>query len=259
MRIFRNARLSIVLILGIFFAISIMPVSAMQDPIPDPLVESSHSDQQSYGSRGTSQLFSSQSPPIRRAPGLTAHSLQLSILHASGFLLNEDFEAGVVPPSGWNEVVYNHSYNWKTAVYGVPHSGDFAADVEYDDRPQDEWLLSPELALSQAALSFWSQGSVYWCRDTYDNCDLKVWIVVGDAGGADDIYIGQADAGWTADWTWSQATFDLSSLLPGGAVRIGFEYVGNDGAQILLDDILLDELSSNNYSFLPLIMKQPAN
>ncbi len=85
------------------------------------------------------------------------------------------------------------SYNWEISIYGTPHSGDYAANVEYDDKAQDEWLLSPSLNLTQGVLSFWSEGSVYYCRDYYDNCDLKVWIVVGAVGGGDDIYLGKAD------------------------------------------------------------------
>jgi len=71
----------------------------------------------------------------------------------------EGFESGLVPPDGWSEVVTNHSYNWEIAEAGVPHGGDYLANVDYDNRPQDEWLLSPYLNLSQATLSFWSFGS----------------------------------------------------------------------------------------------------
>ena len=190
------------------------------------------------------QTAAPSNPEARHAPGIAAQQVPnrtpTSNLSASTTLIYEGFEGGVVPPSGWSEEVANRSYNWDIAIFGIPHSGDFAANVEYDDKNQDEWLLSPEMDLTQATLSFWSQGSIYWCRDTYDNCDLKIWIVVGDVGGGDDIYLGEADGDWPTSWTWAQSTFDLTSFLPGGPVRIGFEYIGNDGAQILLDDILLD-------------------
>ncbi len=192
----------------------------------------------------TAQTAANSNPEARHAPGIDTrrvpNNTPTSNLFPSTSLIYEGFEGGVVPPSGWSEVVTNRSYNWDIAIFGIPHSGDYAANVEYDDKNQDEWLLSPELDLTQATLSFWSQGSIYWCRDTYDNCDLKVWIVVGDVGGGDDIYLGKADGDWPASWTWAQTTFDLTSFLPSGPVRIGFEYAGNDGAQILLDDILLD-------------------
>jgi hypothetical protein len=89
-------------------------------------------------------------------------------------------------------------------------------------------------------LSVWSEGSVYWCKTTYDNCDLNVWLVVGAVGGGDDIFVGKLDDSWTASYTWAQSTFNLDSLVPGVPVRIGFQYTGNDGAQVVIDDILLD-------------------
>jgi hypothetical protein len=156
--------------------------------------------------------------------------------------LSEGFEGGVVPPAGWTEQVTNPSWNWKIKTVGGPHTGLYAADVEYDPDliPQDEWLLSPLVQLSSGTLTFWTEGSVYWCRDTYDNCDLEIWLVVGTVGGGDDVYLGLADDDWPGSWVWAQSTFNLTPYLPGGPIRLGFRYVGTDGAQIALDDILLD-------------------
>ncbi len=156
--------------------------------------------------------------------------------------LTEGFEGGVVPPSGWSRVQNNPNETWKLMALGTPHTGLHAADVEYDPAlvPQDEWLLSPLLPpMSSATLEFWSFGSLYWCRDTYDNCDLEVWIVVGSPGGGDDVYVGTADSDWTASWVWSHSTYDLTPYLPAVPARIAFRYIGQDGAQIALDDIHL--------------------
>ena len=64
-------------------------------------------------------------------------------------------------------------------------------------------MLSPvqNLAAATTTLSLWSMGSVYWCRDTYDNCDIEAWLVVGAVGGGDDILLGEVDGTWTASWT----------------------------------------------------------
>lgn len=154
--------------------------------------------------------------------------------------IDEGFEGGTVPPTNWKEEVNNNEYNWKIYT-DEPYNGSYAADIEYDPDlvDQDEWLVSPEIEITQGTLSFWSMGSLNWCRDVYNNCDLNIWIVVGGIGGGDDIFVGKGDDAWTDNYDWAQSTFDLSSLLPGGSVRIGFEYVGNDGAQIILDDIAL--------------------
>ncbi len=156
-------------------------------------------------------------------------------------LLDEGFEGGAVPPAGWTRIHSNLNQTWEL-LSANPHSGTYATTIYYDPAliTQDEWLLSPELTLSEGSLSLWSFGSLYWCRDTHDNCDLNVWLVVGDPGGGDDVFVGIADDDWTASYAWSQSVFDLTALLPEGPVRIGLQYTGLDGAQIALDDVILD-------------------
>jgi len=196
-----------------------------------------------------------QLPPAKFAPsenvkvdaralghGVSGNSESVYAADPQEVLLTEGFESNTMPPAGWTRVITNSAYTWKIQTVGTPHSGAHAADVEYDPAlvHQDEWLLSPQMVVVSGTLSFWSQGSVYWCRDTYDNCDLNVWLVVGDIGGGDDVYVGKGETVWPASWTWAQSVFNLTSLLPSGAFRIGFQYVGTDGAQIVLDDVVVD-------------------
>lgn len=151
-------------------------------------------------------------------------------------LISEGFEVSV-PPADWTSIATN-PVTWVQNDYN-PHSGTYNADIEYDFN-QDEWLLTPEMNLSEGTLTVWSGGSVYWCRDTYDNCDLNVWIVVDEVGGGDDILVKTLDEDWSGSWAWDQSTMDLTSLLPGGLVRIGFQYIGDDGAEAYIDDVVLD-------------------
>lgn len=158
----------------------------------------------------------------------------------NNLLLNEDFESGVMPPAAWSVKQTSFS-TWDVDTYG-PHTGSYYAHVIYYYY-QDEWLVSPEMTLVDGLLSFWSFGSVYWCRDTYDNCDLNVWLLVGDPdtpNDGDDIFLGAVDRDWPASWIWAQSVFDLRPYLPGGPVRIAFQYVGSDGAEVGIDDMMLD-------------------
>jgi hypothetical protein len=182
----------------------------------------------------------------RKAPANVGTSAPNHPVNPEEILLTEGFEEGVMPPTSWSQEIIDPGYTWKIMV-GTPFNGVYSADVEYDPalNQQDEWLLSPELIISEGTLSFWSMGSVYWCRDTYDNCDLNAWIVVGDVGGGDDILIGKGEDVWPDNWTWAQSTFDLTPLLPGGPVRIGLQYYGLDGAQVGLDDISLDGVAGS--------------
>ncbi len=156
-------------------------------------------------------------------------------------VVTEGFEGATFPPSGWTVQQTNPSQTWKQ-ISADFHSGSYAADVEYDPAlvDQNEWLLTPEYALASGTLTVWSEGSVYWCKTTYDNCDLNVWLVVGAVGGGDDVFVGKLDDSWTDNFIWAQSTFNLDALVPGVPVRIGFQYTGNDGAQVVIDDISLD-------------------
>jgi len=178
----------------------------------------------------------------KKSTGTSATNPPKYVPKPDAILITEGFETSV-PPAGWTAQVTNAAYTWKRATAGTPHGGSYFADVEYDPAlvPQNEWLLSPvqNMAAGTTTISFWSQGSVYWCRDTYNNCDLEVWLVVGAIGGGDDVLLGLADPNWTASYTWSQTTFDITAQLPRNAA-IGFRYTGTDGAQVGLDDITLD-------------------
>ncbi len=173
---------------------------------------------------------------------------------AGTVLLNEGFEGGQVPPSGWSRQGQNAAATWKV-LSTAPRSGVYAAAVDPSDQPQDEWLLLPELDLISGTLSFWSFGDPGRCRDTYNYCDLFVWLVVGDVGGTDDIYLGKADDAWPSNRTWAWSTFDLTSKLPGRPVRIGFEYYGQNGAQVGLDDVQVEGTGSAD---LPWLSANPA-
>jgi len=152
---------------------------------------------------------------------------------------NEGFEGGVVPPAGWTVQSQNAGYTWSINTDYV-HSGSYGAYVPWDYN-QNEWLLSPRLlgVTGGMTTSLWSQGSVRWCRTPDDNCDLKVWLVVNAVGGGDDVLLGKAEDSWPANWTWARSVFTLPATLPAGDLRIGFQYVGNDGADVGLDDIVL--------------------
>jgi hypothetical protein len=173
-------------------------------------------------------------------------------------LLTEGFEDSVVPPADWTVIQTNPDETW-TILAVNPHTGSYAANVASDPAAaaQDEVLLTPQLPMGWTTnLDFYSRGSLYWCRDWFDNCDLEVWIVVDDwdGGAVDDIYVGNADDDWTGDSVWSRTSIDLTPLLPALRVRLGFRYVGLTGAQIALDDIEI-EICSDGHSLMILRQK----
>jgi thermitase len=166
-----------------------------------------------------------------------------------GLPISEGFESGVMPPSGWDRITTNTSAPYTTWIAETadpaaglyPYSGTYYAACFYDNINhllQDEILLSPEFGASTAQLQFHSMGSVYYCRDTFDYCELNIWVVVGAWDGADDTKIYTADNDWTADYVWALSTVDLTPYLSlGTPVRVGFQYAGLNGDLIGLDAI----------------------
>jgi hypothetical protein len=183
-------------------------------------------------------------PTAKRAPQVQGGGYTALAEVEAQATISEGFEGGTMPPTGWSHIQTNPNETWKIATVGSPHSGSYFADVEYDPAllDQDEVLLSPSFTADSGSVALWSFGSLYWCRDTYDNCDLEVWFVNGswDWGGGDDVYLGLVDGDWTGTYTWSTSTFDFSAYASGNPARIALRYVGNDGAQIGVDDILID-------------------
>lgn len=232
-------------ILGGSTSIPLILTTASEPPITFTLQEEQGGFKMESISKSLPAVIRSSSfhqSDARHAPEITGRSSPVNNIQSTeAVLLDEGFDGGAVPPAGWSEVISNTNYNWNV-LSGSSYSGSYAANVNYDPAPadQDEWLLSPQFTLAGGTLSFWSMGSLYWCRDTYDNCDLNIWLVVGDLGGGDDIFIGKGDDDWTGSYIWSQSVFDLTAFSPEQPVKIGFEYRGNDGAQIGLDAITLE-------------------
>jgi hypothetical protein len=172
-------------------------------------------------------------PTARRAPQ-ALNASQAPTEQNGSVLIGEGFEAGVVPPSGWTHVQTHITQTWKVGI-GSPHSGSRFADVQYVDANQDELLISPSFTTTWGAVSLWSFGSLEWCRDGSDNCDLEIWLVKGSWGGGDDVQLGLADDDWTSTWTWSRSSFAFNAL--GQPARVALRYVGRNGAQVGVDDI----------------------
>jgi len=168
--------------------------------------------------------------------------LVVCLMAAPPVLLDEGFEAGSMPPIGWWQEILDSSYTWEISNTGA-HSGAYSARVGPEPnsfKPQNEWLIGPEVLLDEASLVFWSKGDLYWCRDLFDHCDLLVWLVVGDLGGGDDVFVGKADDDWLDSGAWSRSGIDLAPYLssPPTRARLGFEYIGWDArGSISLDDI----------------------
>jgi hypothetical protein len=61
-----------------------------------------------------------------------------------------------------------------------------------------------------------------------------------DAGSGDDVFLGNAEADWPANWTYALSSFDFTPYVTGGqTIKIAFRYYGYDGAEVELDNITI--------------------
>lgn len=170
----------------------------------------------------------------------------LAFLPAAGFsqVLTEDFESGTFPPTGWTTMNANASYNWEEYT-NTPITGDASANVQYDPTlgDQDEWLISPSFDLSNlqtAFLEFNTSLSYYWSVSPNNNYDFLVKV--------------STDGGqiWTTVWTEEQipefpdyepflVSVNLGQFTGQSNVKVAFQYLGADGAQLVIDDIVVKE------------------
>jgi len=194
-------------------------------------------------------------------------SKPMPYISSKASILSEGFEGGVVPPTGWTET-FTTAFNWDTISYN-PHTGSWYAKVDYDSglNNQDEELISPVFDLSTAttaSLTFWFNMSEYWGIQQYNNYDLNVYISTNGGTTWSSSIFTETDAIDTTtytNWTWIQATVDLSSYVGNANCKLSFEYTGNDGAALYLDDIDIDMTADvENHSNVEIeIYPSPAN
>jgi hypothetical protein len=158
--------------------------------------------------------------------------------------LTEGFEPWF--PSGWTSETTNANYTWYQTT-GSVHDGIAAAELFNDPAfiHQDEWLISPTLDFTNAgidlSLSFWFFTSYYWHVNPNDNADLEI-LVSTDNGLSWSLPLWtEDDYGLFQNWTWYQQVLGLHDYVGEAAVKIAFRYVGSDGAQFTLDEILVGD------------------
>ncbi|MBN2565047.1 MAG: hypothetical protein JXB46_04995 [Candidatus Eisenbacteria bacterium] len=144
----------------------------------------------------------------------------------------EGFEAGV-PPAGWTAIVTDPGYTWTSDTY-APYEGLYYATCYYDPALlyQDEWIcFEYVLEPGDECLSFWTNASVYWAIDPYQNYNLYVTINGVEKWNYRD------DTVEPVNWLWQQYGVPLGEYSVGETIEICFGYVGIDGAQGSFDAI----------------------
>ncbi|MDX9859111.1 MAG: GEVED domain-containing protein [candidate division Zixibacteria bacterium] len=162
--------------------------------------------------------------------------------------LTESFETSV-PPAGWGSLVTN--VNDPTATWhqaASAYDGLASAQVLYDGvlvAPQDEWMYTPALDFSAATadlkLNFAWLMSYYWGVDPYDNYDLEVWISTDGGATYPTKLWDESGEGVFSTWVWYEESISLAAYVGQSNVKIGFRYLGQDGAQANVDFVSIED------------------
>lgn len=147
--------------------------------------------------------------------------------------LTEDFE-GTWPPTGWTIESTNTGFTWEENVSGITGKD---AHVGYDFA-QDESLISPVFTVPAGTptLKFKLSMSYFWGVSPNNNYDIFVSIST-DSGTTWAPIWDESSLGVFANWTPIDVSVPLTTYAGQTNVKIKFQYVGDDGADIDIDDI----------------------
>jgi len=167
-------------------------------------------------------------------------------------VLSENFNGEVFPPEGWTITQVNENATWD--ITDATNFDGNVAFVTYDDTlgDQDETLTSPSLDLTgmlEVHLKFTVGLSYYWSTSPNNNYDVTARVSVDggltwtDVWNEDDLLISNPDFATNAPFTTPyDIDIDISTLASNVAnVKVAFNYSGADGADFILDDVLVND------------------
>ncbi len=151
--------------------------------------------------------------------------------------LKEHFDGETFPPAGWTQKITNTAKTW---MKGNPSSHPFteidstnkySAICPYVAENQDEWLISPAVTLPSGSniLEFYAGYNSKWLSNA------TVVLHISTDGGATWTKLGEANNDGK-EWEWRKIIVDLIDYA-GKSVMLGWQYVGNDGDLMAIDNV----------------------
>ena len=172
-------------------------------------------------------------------------SLMLVALGQSQTLLDEGFEDGIVPPTGWSatavcaECEPNSWFGWSAAT--TAHSGTYSAFVEYAYPAHSSYLITPQLALSgNKVLSFWFSADF---NDAADYTTFTVEISTTGTAPSDFTVLQTVTLPGLNeyDFLFENVVVDLQAY-SGQNVYLAFHVEDEYGTGIYIDDVFVGDV-----------------
>ena len=166
----------------------------------------------------------------------------LSQLSVTAQFFTEDFESSTFPPANWSLDVQNPNESWSLDTK-VASSGSKSAKITYDDAllQQNETLVSPSIDLTSAinpSLEFSYAMSYFWSVSPNNNYDFTVSIIDGTTS---TVLWTENDQGSFGDYNFITVNLDLTAYAGKTNLKVSFNYNGQEGADLSLDNIKVIE------------------
>ncbi len=162
---------------------------------------------------------------------------------------SQNFESGTTLPAGWSIINQGSETGWTVSgtISGGAHSGSNAAEITYDDIAHNDYLITPQIAVSATAsnrFSFWIKSRSGTFLEPY-----QVLLSTTNTSPASFSVVLQASQEAAAEW--QKKTFDLSNYV-GQSVYIAIRATGTNEFQLYVDDVVSDAIPTCASPTLPI-------
>ncbi len=157
-----------------------------------------------------------------------------------GVILAENFDGTVFPPNGWTQAIQNTSNTWgqgnpqNNPFTDIDPTNVYSATCPWVAQDQNEWLTTPIVSLPNDAIQL-----DFYCgfsTDYLTNATLK--LNISTDGGTNWTKVWEANNDGNP-WQWRSISVDLSVYKNSSNVLLGWQYIGNDGDLVGIDNVSL--------------------
>ena len=185
---------------------------------------------------GIAQTESGGVIPQKHKKQCSKTAIKAGYISTKNSILDESFEDGI--PADWSLYTMEDPSTWTTTT-DQAHTGTTSAYHEDIDAVCDNWLVTPQLTIDNAAYFFkvW-QYEVY--STYYETHEIVVSTGSGDPADGDFTSVIYEGAG--AEETWEEIVVSLAEF-EGLDIYIGFHYIGEYADQWSIDDLTVSTVS----------------